>query len=178
MNYIFTLDSVFLQVPPKIQNQLDKPVCLLNKPVSFTHANILLSDVNEPMYSLGSLPFSKIHVNCFLAQGDSPCASTISKYMLCVRELVSLSEFQTFPSSNQQSASRSQGQGSLVGCHQWGRTESDTTEAIQQQQQQQVYNVLLKTSRGALFLPPSDVNVRSLPYHSFILYLNFITQKL
>ena len=31
----------------------------------------------------------------------------------------------------------SQGQGSLVGCHLWGRTESDTTEATKQQQQQQ-----------------------------------------
>ena len=30
----------------------------------------------------------------------------------------------------------SQGQGSLVGCHLWGRTESDTTEVTQQQQQQ------------------------------------------
>ena len=30
----------------------------------------------------------------------------------------------------------SQGQGSLVGCHLWGRTELDTTEATQQQQQQ------------------------------------------
>ena len=29
----------------------------------------------------------------------------------------------------------SQGWGSLVGCHLWGRTESDTTEVIQQQQQ-------------------------------------------
>ena len=27
----------------------------------------------------------------------------------------------------------SQGQGSLVGCRLWGRTESDTTEAMQQQ---------------------------------------------
>ena len=31
----------------------------------------------------------------------------------------------------------SQGQGSLVGCRLWGRTESDTTEATWQQQQQQ-----------------------------------------
>ena len=31
----------------------------------------------------------------------------------------------------------SQGQGSLVGFHLWGRTESDTTEATYQQQQQQ-----------------------------------------
>ena len=30
----------------------------------------------------------------------------------------------------------SQGRGSLVGCHLWGRTESDTTEATQQQQQE------------------------------------------
>ena len=30
-----------------------------------------------------------------------------------------------------------QGRGSLVGCHLWGRTESDTTEAMQLQQQQQ-----------------------------------------
>ena len=33
----------------------------------------------------------------------------------------------------------SQGQGSLVGCHLWGRTESDTTEVTQQQQQQRVW---------------------------------------
>ena len=31
----------------------------------------------------------------------------------------------------------SQGRRSLVGCHLWGRTESDTTEVTQQQQQQQ-----------------------------------------
>ena len=31
----------------------------------------------------------------------------------------------------------SQGQGSLVGCSLWGCTELDTTEATQQQQQQQ-----------------------------------------
>ena len=31
----------------------------------------------------------------------------------------------------------SQGRGSLVGCHLWGRTESDTTEVTEQQQQQQ-----------------------------------------
>ena len=29
-----------------------------------------------------------------------------------------------------------EGQGSLVGCRLWGHTESDTTEATQQQQQQ------------------------------------------
>ena len=34
----------------------------------------------------------------------------------------------------------SQGWGSLMGCRLWGRTESDTTEATWQQQQQQVNN--------------------------------------
>ena len=33
----------------------------------------------------------------------------------------------------------SQGQGSLVGCHLWGRTESDTTEVTQQQQQRSTF---------------------------------------
>ena len=33
----------------------------------------------------------------------------------------------------------SQGRGSLVGCRLWGRTESDTTEVTQQQQQQGIY---------------------------------------
>ena len=32
----------------------------------------------------------------------------------------------------------SQGRGSLAGCRLWGRTESDTTEAMQQQQQQHI----------------------------------------
>jgi len=37
----------------------------------------------------------------------------------------------------------SQGRGSLVGCHLWGRTESDTTEATQQRQQQQQQHFVL-----------------------------------
>ena len=32
----------------------------------------------------------------------------------------------------------SQGWGNLVGCHVWGRTESDTTEVTQQQQQARI----------------------------------------
>ena len=86
MNYVFTLGSVFNSVLPKTQNRLDKPVC-------FTHANILLSYVSETMYLLGNLPFFKIHVNCFMTQDDSPCASAISKCMLWVRGLVHLSHF-------------------------------------------------------------------------------------
>ena len=35
------------------------------------------------------------------------------------------------------------GTGSLVGCRLWGRTESDTTEATLQQQQQQQCSVLI-----------------------------------
>ena len=61
--------------------------------VCFTHGNILLSYVNETMYLLGNLPFFKIHVNCFMAQDDSPHANAISKCMLCVRGLVWLFEF-------------------------------------------------------------------------------------
>ena len=50
----------------------------------------------------------------------------------------------------------SQGQGSLVGCCLWGRTESDTTEATQQQQQllrvlQNIFNVKIKI-QGAVNL--------------------------
>ena len=40
----------------------------------------------------------------------------------------------------------SQGRGSLVGCHLWGCTELDTTEATQQQQQQAFW----ECKRGAL----------------------------
>ena len=35
----------------------------------------------------------------------------------------------------------SQGQRSLVGCHLWGRTESDTTDVTQQQQRERGKNV-------------------------------------
>ena len=87
MNYVFTLDSVFKSVlPNKTQNQLDKPVC-------FTHTNVLLSCVYETVSLLGNLPFFKIHINHFMALDDSPCANVISKCMLWVRGLEPLSEF-------------------------------------------------------------------------------------
>ena len=44
MSYVFTLDSVFKLVLPKTQNRLDKPEC-------FTHANFLLSYVNETVFA-------------------------------------------------------------------------------------------------------------------------------
>ena len=79
--------SFFKLVLPKTQNSLDKPEC-------FTHANVLLSYVNETMYLLRNLPFfANIHVNHFMAWDDSPCANVISKCMLWVRGLVPLAEF-------------------------------------------------------------------------------------
>ena len=41
----------------------------------------------------------------------------------------------------------SQSQGSLVGCHLWGRTELDTTEATYQQQQQHCPRAYLVAQR-------------------------------
>ena len=46
----------------------------------------------------------------------------------------------------------SQGQGSLVGFHLWGRTESDTTEVTQQQQQQR--NIVFKASSQCSTISP------------------------
>ena len=45
------------------------------------------------MYLLGNLSFFKIHVNCFMAQDDSPYAKAISKGMLWPRGLEPLSQF-------------------------------------------------------------------------------------
>ena len=42
----------------------------------------------------------------------------------------------------------SQGWGSLVGCRLWGHTESDTTEATQQQQQKRVASIFFARQRG------------------------------
>ena len=44
MNYVFTLDSVFKSFLPKAQKGLDKPVC-------FTHTNVLLSYVNDTVFA-------------------------------------------------------------------------------------------------------------------------------
>jgi len=44
----------------------------------------------------------------------------------------------------------SQGWGSLVGCRLWGRTESDTTEATQQQQQPSGYRILMELTGAQL----------------------------
>ena len=54
------------------------------------------------------------------------------------------------------------GQGDLACCDSWGRKESDMTERLHWTElTEKLYNIRLKTSRGALFLPLSDVYVRS-----------------
>ena len=52
----------------------------------------------------------------------------------------------------------SQGQGSLVGCLLWGRTQSDTTEATQQQQQQCFMRAVVVVSHSVVShsLQPMD----------------------
>ena len=56
----------------------------------------------------------------------------------------------------------SQGRRSLVGCRLWGRTESDTTEASQQQQDMK--RTLMSTDRG---MDKEDV-VHIMEYYSAI----------
>ena len=51
----------------------------------------------------------------------------------------------------------SQGRGSLVGCGLWGRTESDTTEATWQQQQQQRRIELVRNRQNFSWLHPHDL---------------------
>ena len=53
----------------------------------------------------------------------------------------------------------SQGQGSQVGCHLWGRTESDMTEATQQQQQQRYFVCFYDPI--SLFLSVRKTNLRN-----------------
>ena len=93
MNYAFTPYSVFKSVPRKTQDQPDKPVY-------FTHADIVLSYVIQATHVLGNLPFFKIHVNHFMAWDDSLCVNVISKRVLWVRGLVQSLTSETFPFSN------------------------------------------------------------------------------
>ena len=46
----------------------------------------------------------------------------------------------------------SQGRGSLVGCRLWGLTESDTTEVLQQQQQQHMHELTVYAATTAKLL--------------------------
>ena len=74
MNYVFTLYSVFKSVPPKTQNQPDKPVY-------FTHADIVLSYVIQTMYLLGNLPLRFMSI--ILWPGMTHFVSTSSQNACC-----------------------------------------------------------------------------------------------
>ena len=84
MNYVFTLDSVFLQVVSTEDSELIRA----QQTSMFYSYIVLLIYVNETIYLLGNLPFFKIHVNHFMAQDDSPGANVISKCMLWLRGLM------------------------------------------------------------------------------------------
>ena len=89
--------SFFKSVPAKTQNWLDKPVC-------FTHANVLLSYVKETMSLLGNLSFFKIHVDHLWPGQITLCQCYLKACCGWGAWCQSLS-FETFPFSNQQPAS-------------------------------------------------------------------------
>ena len=96
-----------------------------------------LSCVNETIHLLGNMPLFKIHVNCFMARGESPCA-ILSQNACCERWA-------------------------------WYNTLCLRHSFIWLAACYQVYNALLKTSKGALFLSPSEVYVRSFLYPIYTL---------
>ena len=63
----------------------------------------------------------------------------------------------------------SQGGGSLVGCRLWGRTELDTTEATQQQQQQQYIKLRVSAGRKAGRIKINDDKAKRLTKKSTVL---------
>ena len=89
MNFVFTLDSVFLQVVSTEDSELIRA----QQTSMFYSYIVLLIYVNGTIYLLGNLLFFKIHVNCLMAWEASPCANVISKCMLWMRGLVPPSEF-------------------------------------------------------------------------------------
>ena len=64
----------------------------------------------------------------------------------------------------------SQGQGSLVGCSLWGRTESDTTEATWQQQQQLYHSGPLATVKDF----PQDAGNLPILLYTLVIFTNNI----
>ena len=75
MNYVFTLDCLSsswfcLRLRTHLTNQC------------FTHADVPLSYVNETMSLLGILPLFKIHVNCYMAWDNSPCACCLKMHVV------------------------------------------------------------------------------------------------
>ena len=141
MNYVFTLDSVFLQVG----SAWDSEPIRAQQTCMFYSYIFLLTHVNETIYLLESLPFFKIHANRFMA-GMTHLLPMLSQNACCgwgawchwvLRHLLSLIN------------------SLLIG-----------------------YNTLLKASRGALFLPPLDVYVRSFLYLFYALIKHYFTKAL
>ena len=66
----------------------------------------------------------------------------------------------------------SQGRGSLVGCHLWGRIESDTTEATQQQQQG------WKTKKFWVWWSGDPIHTVTLSLISYMTYVVFFNSKM
>ena len=67
----------------RLRTDFTNQYVLFNKPVCFTHVNVLLHYINETMYLLENLPFFKIHVNRFMVRDDSPPANVISMQVVC-----------------------------------------------------------------------------------------------
>ena len=68
MNYVFTLDSVFIQV----SSAQDSELIRTQQSSMFYSYIVLLIYVNETVPLLGNLPFFKIHINHFIDWDDSP----------------------------------------------------------------------------------------------------------
>ena len=76
----------------RLRTNLTNQSVLFNKPVCFTHANVLLSYVNETIFAWKPT-FLQDSCQSFMAQDNSPCANLISKCMLWVTGMVPGSEF-------------------------------------------------------------------------------------
>ena len=90
-----------------------------------------------PKYSGGSLqlpPGNNYCYSCLEPCTSVACGAGISAIWPILRKIDWRRKWQPTPVFL---PGESQGRGSLVGCRLWGRTESDTTEATWQQQQQQ-----------------------------------------
>ena len=69
-------------------------------------------------------------VELYLARDETAIAQTSEKYGAALRTLANrILDDEPASEECENVPGESQGWGSLVGCHLWGRTESDTTEA-------------------------------------------------
>ena len=104
------------------------------------------------MYLLGDLSFFKIHVNHFMAGVDSPCQCYLKMHVVGEGPGATLSVLRHFLSLTS----------SLLKCSSiLGILQARVMEWVAIAFSKKVYNSLLKTSKGALFLFPSYVYVRS-----------------